>query len=144
MSVTDTERHPGPAGFHSTINAITKQLNEPWTQVDMRKVGAAMPVPLVFTASRENAFETYGRFVKMFGLDALVTADLGGKVARGGAKDAQSDDDLRRKIRLFKRIQAGREDALEALNGDLELELDKEDAPARLALGGLQDITVQS
>ncbi len=86
-----------------------------------------------------DAFETYGlRYVKMLRLEGMLH-EAGVECVRGAAKRAQPDEELRRKIRLFKRIQAGREDAYEALGN--KLGTDREDAPARLALGGLQDFT---
>jgi hypothetical protein len=102
---------------------------------------SAMPVRLVFTTGRESAFESYGRrFVKVLNLDALLEeSGLHTQVVRGGAKTAEPDEALRRKIRLFKEIQASREDAFKALGEDPELS--KQDAPLRLALGGLQDFT---
>ncbi len=98
----------------------------------------------VFTAGRENSFEGWGRrFVKMMNADGLLAeAYSDGAVRRGGVKGAEPNDELRRRIRLFKKIQAGREDALEALGG-LDALGDKThgDVPARLALGGLQVFT---
>ena len=106
---------------------------------------ANLPAPTVFTAGRENNFEGWGRrFVKMLSADGLLEEVYSdGTIRRGGVKDAKPNAELHRKIRLFKRIQAGREDALETLNQGREDLNDKlgEDVPARLALGGLQDFT---
>jgi hypothetical protein len=91
-------------------------------------------------AEPDSDFQRYGTYyVRMLALDAQLQEKLGDRVIRGAAKGVRPNEELRRKIRLFKRVQAGREDAYEAL--DKELGLDKDDAPARLALGGLQDFT---
>jgi hypothetical protein len=85
------------------------------------------------------ALERHGRYyVRLLSLEGELS-ELGVNNMRGAAKVAQPDEELRRKIRLFKRIQAGREAAFAALGKDLDR--DRTDAPARLALGGLQDFT---
>lgn len=112
-------------------------------RIDNRLLGAAnLAAPPFFTASRENSFEGWGRrFVKMLSADALLEDAHGaGVIYRGGIKAAKPDEEIRRKIRLFKKIQAGREDALEVL-GEKDPETQRKDVPARLALGGLQDFT---
>jgi hypothetical protein len=82
----------------------------------------------------------------MLSLDAHLSQN-GVNIVRGGAKDAQpKSDGLRQKIRLFKKIQAGREHALEALGKEVGDSMDKEagngdDMPARTDLGGLQGFT---
>ncbi|MCA1729716.1 MAG: hypothetical protein LC751_10000 [Actinobacteria bacterium] len=128
-----------PDNFNAVVNDMMRQLYG-HAQVDTRRLNAhdcaAGPVPLGFTPGRETIFEGYGRrFVKMLSLDAMLEeSGLRAKAARGSAKNAKLDEEWRRKIRLFKRIQAGREGAIEVLGKDLE-DSDVEDAPARLALG---------
>ncbi|HEV8045760.1 MAG TPA: hypothetical protein VGP38_11305, partial [Rubrobacter sp.] len=91
-------------------------------------------------AGPDSDFQRYGKYyIKMLSLDACLQEKLDDRVVRGAAKGARPDEEVRRKIRLFKRVQAGREDAYEALGKDLGR--DRDDAPARLALGGLQDFT---
>ena len=87
------------------------------------------------------AFERYGQhYVRLLNLDGALWELLGADM-RGAAKTVKPDEELRRKIRLFKRIQGGREDAFAALNKGLEVH--DTDVPARLALGGLQDFTAR-
>jgi len=59
-------------------------------------------------------------------------------VIPGGAASAKSNEELRRKIRLFKDIQATREAAFEYTGKG---KYGGSDVPARLGLGGLQDFT---
>ena len=74
------------------------------------------PIILVWKTDWDSSFQRCGRrFAKLLALDGL--AQLTG-AERGGAKAARPDDELRRKISVFKRIQAGREDAFEALVHD--------------------------
>jgi len=82
-------------------------------------------------------FERVGRrFVRQVTLDGLAQS-IG--VERGSALRIKPDEELCRKIRLYKEIQGAREAAYTAL--DLSLGESAEDAPARLGLGGLQDFT---
>jgi hypothetical protein len=84
----------------------------------------------------DSDFELYGRhFVRVLSLDGLAQM-VGAR--RGGALTAQPDEELRRKIALFKRIQAAREAAFEYTGRG---EYGGKDVPARLGLGGLQDFT---
>jgi hypothetical protein len=81
-------------------------------------------------------FERVGRhFVRQVALDGV--AQLMG-AERGSALRATPDEELRRKIRLFKDIQATREAAFEYTGKG---EYGGRDVPARLGLGGLQDFT---
>jgi hypothetical protein len=146
MSVTDATRAVAgmPDNLNAVVNDIMRQLEKP-ARVERSRPDAyecaAMPVPLIFTAGRETTFEGRGRrFVKMLYLDALLgESDLHTQVSRGGTKSAKPDEELRRKIRFYKKVQAGREDAFDVLGKDPEKS--KTDAPLRLALGGLQDFT---
>jgi hypothetical protein len=82
------------------------------------------------------------RVAKRVALDYLaeVLRSVYGKpvVVPGGAASAKPDEELRRKIRLFKDIQATREAAFEYTGKG---EYGGRDVPARLGLGGLQDFT---
>jgi len=82
------------------------------------------------------------RVAKRVALDHLaeVLRSAYGKpvVVPGGAASAKPDEELRRKIRLFKDIQATREAAFEYTGKG---EYGGRDVPARLGLGGLQDFT---
>ena len=83
-----------------------------------------------------SAFERYGRhFVRLLALDHLG-AVIG--APRGGALTAKPNEELRRKIALFKRVQAAREAAFEFTGKG---KYGGKDVPARLGLGGLQDFT---
>jgi hypothetical protein len=75
----------------------------------------------------------YVRLLTLDGLGQLVGAE------RGGALTAKPDDELRRKIALYKRIQDAREATYEATGKYIED--GKGDAPLRAVLGGLQDFT---
>ncbi len=103
---------------------------------------AATPIPLGFTASSETTLEPRGQcFVKMLNLDAILEeSGLHTQASRGHAKNIEPNDELRLKIQLFKKVQAGREAALDALGEDPESS--KADVPIRLVLGGLQVFTV--
>lgn len=79
------------------------------------------------------------RYVKMLGLDAQLQKEWGTKVVRGGCGRVETNADLRDKVHLYAKAQAAREQAYAALGKDLHE--DKEDAPFRLTLGGLQDFT---
>ena len=82
------------------------------------------------------------RVAKRVALDhvAEVLRSAYGKpvIVPGGAASAKPDEELRRKIRLFKDIQATREAAFEYTGKG---EYGGRDVPARLGLGGLQDFT---
>jgi hypothetical protein len=82
------------------------------------------------------------RLAKRLALDHLagLLRNAYGKpvVVLGGAASAQPDEELRRKIRLFKNIQATREAAFTYTGKG---EYGGKDVPARLGLGGLQDFT---
>ena len=82
------------------------------------------------------------RVAKRVALDhaAEVLRSAYGKpvVVPGGAATAKSNEELRRKIRLFKDIQATREAAFEYTGKG---EYGGRDVPVRLGLGGLQDFT---
>jgi hypothetical protein len=82
------------------------------------------------------------RTAKHISLDHLtrVLRDAYGKpvVVRGGAASLERDEELRRKIRLFKDIQAAREAAFEFTGKG---PYGGKDVPMRLGLGGLQDFT---
>jgi hypothetical protein len=81
-------------------------------------------------------FEHTGRqFVRQLAVDNL--AQLIG-AERGSGLTANPDGELRRKIALFKRVQAAREVAFEFTGKG---EYGGKDVPARLGLGGLQDFT---
>src|SRR5215203_5567730 len=84
------------------------------------------------------------RVAKRVGLDHLAEVLRGayGKpvVVPGGATSAKPDDELRRKIRLFKDIQATREAAFTYTGKG---EYGGRDVPARLGLGRLQDFTAR-
>ncbi len=83
-----------------------------------------------------DRFERVGRrFVRELALDNLAQL-LGAE--RGAALTAKPDEELRRKIRLFKDIQATREAAFTFTGKG---EYGGKDVPARLGLGGLQDFT---
>jgi hypothetical protein len=83
-----------------------------------------------------DSFERVGRhFVRQVAADnlaCLVRAD------RGAALTAKPDEEQRRKIALFKRVQASRE---AAFNFTGKGEYGGKDVPARLGLGGLQVFT---
>jgi hypothetical protein len=90
-----------------------------------------------FVRLNMERFERVGRrFVRQVTLDGLAQW-LGAE--RGSALRIKPDEELRRKIRLYKEIQGAREAAYAALH--LSLGESAEDAPARLGLGGLQDFT---
>jgi hypothetical protein len=82
------------------------------------------------------------RVAKRVALDHLaeVLRSAYGKpvVVLGGAASAKPDEELRRKVRLFKDIQATREAAFTYTGKG---EYGGRDIPARLGLGGLQDFT---
>jgi hypothetical protein len=82
------------------------------------------------------------RTAKHISLDHLsrVLRDAYGKplVVRGGAASLERDEELRRKIRLFKDMQATREAAFEFTGKG---PYGGKDVPMRLGLGGLQDFT---
>jgi hypothetical protein len=81
-------------------------------------------------------FECHGRhFVRLIAIDNL--AKLVG-AERGGALKAKRNEEHRRKIALFKRIQAAREAAFEFTGKG---EYGGRDVSARLGLGGLQVFT---
>jgi hypothetical protein len=83
-----------------------------------------------------DRFERVGRhFVRWLAFDHLART-LG--VERGGALSAKPNEELRRKIQLYKSIQAAREAAFEFIGKG---EYGGKDVPARLGLGGLQDFT---
>jgi hypothetical protein len=84
-------------------------------------------------------FDRVGRyFVRQVALDGV--AQLVG-AERGSALRATPDEELRRKIRLFKDVQATREAAFEYTGKG---EYGGSDVPARLGLGGLQDFTARA
>jgi hypothetical protein len=98
--------------------------------------GSRTPLVLWWRGEFTPGFERHGRhFVRQIALDTL--AQMAG-AARGGALTAQPDGELRRKIALFKRIQAAREAAFEFTGKG---KYGGKDVPARLGLGGLQDFT---
>jgi glutamyl/glutaminyl-tRNA synthetase len=81
-------------------------------------------------------FEWTGRqFVRQLAVDNL--AQLVG-APRGGVLRAKPNEELRREIALFKRVQAAREAAFRFTGKG---EYGGKDVPARLGLGGLQDFT---
>jgi hypothetical protein len=81
-------------------------------------------------------FERHGRhFVRQLAVHNL--AQLVG-ATRGGALTAKPNEELRRKIALFKRVQAAREATFEFTGKG---KYGGKDVPARLGLGGLQDFT---
>ncbi|MGF1472425.1 MAG: hypothetical protein ACFB50_11900 [Rubrobacteraceae bacterium] len=79
------------------------------------------------------------RYVEMFALDATLRDEWGGKVARGAAKKDEPDEALRRKIRLYMKVQASREDAVLTKGGSIDDH--RGDVPARMSLGGIQVFT---
>jgi hypothetical protein len=81
-------------------------------------------------------FERVGkRFTRQVMLDNLP--EFAG-VKRGAALTVKPNEELRRKIRLFKDIQATREAAFEFIGKG---KYGGEDVPLRVGLGGLQDFT---
>ncbi len=81
-------------------------------------------------------FERVGkRFARQIAVDCL--AQMVG-VERGAALTAKPDEELRRKIRLFKDIQATREAAFRFTGKG---PYGGKDVPLRLGLGGIQDFT---
>jgi hypothetical protein len=84
-------------------------------------------------------FERVGRrFARQVAVDGL--AQLIG-VVRGAALIVKPDEELRRKIRLFKNIQATREAAFEFTGKG---KYGGKDVPLRIGLGGLQDFTSEA
>ncbi len=83
-----------------------------------------------------DRFERVGRqFVWQLAVDNLART-LGAR--RGSALAAKPNEELRQKIRLYKKIQAAREAAFEFTDKG---EYGGKDVPLRLGLGGLQDFT---
>jgi hypothetical protein len=107
----------------------------------------SVPAPGWFLVLRANApeLERGHRTAKSIALDHLARElhDAHGKplIVRGGAASPNPDEELRRKIRLFKDIQAAREAAFTYTNKG---EYGGRDVPARLGLGGLQDFTSEA
>src|SRR5215217_9655806 len=104
----------------------------------------SVPAPGWFLIPRVAApeLERGRRVAKRVHLDHLAEVLRGayGKpvVVPGGAASAKPDDELRRKIQLFKDIQATREAAFTYTGKG---EYGGRDVPARLGLGGSQDFT---
>jgi len=104
----------------------------------------SVPAPGWFLIPRADAPERERgrRVAKRVALDHLAEVLRGayGKpvVVPGGAASAKPDEELRRKIRLFKDIQATREAAFTYTGKG---EYGGRDVPARLGLGGSQDFT---
>ena len=96
----------------------------------------------MITRAHAPELERGRRVAKRVALDYLaeVLRSAYGKpvVVPGGAVSAKPDEELRRKIRLFKDIQTTREAAFTYTGKG---EYGGRDVPARLGLGGLQDFT---
>ena len=136
------------AGRENTLNDATQNL---MSQFDFShrnspeyRLHYSVPAPGWFLIPRPDApeLERGRRVAKRVALDHLaeVLRNAHGKpvVVPGGAASAKPDEELRRKIRLFKNIQATREAAFTYTGKG---EYGGEDVPVRLGLGGLQDFT---
>ncbi len=136
------------AGRENTLNDAMQNL---MSQFDFShrnspeyRLHYSVPAPGWFLIPRPDApeLERGRRVAKRVALDHLaeVLRNAHGKpvVVPGGAASAKPDEELRRKIRLFKNIQATREAAFTYTGKG---EYGGEDVPVRLGLGGLQDFT---
>jgi hypothetical protein len=121
---------------YRVLDAATRHGNRPRRSI---------PAPGWFVINTALASEleracSVAKSISLDHLARLLGNDAHGKplVVRGGATSPRPDEELRHKLRLFKRIQAAREAAFEYTGKG---EYGGKDVPVRLGLGGLQDFT---